>query len=500
MSNFTPGTSVTISAPPIVINGVNAQTGAVVGTASMGPVNQAVLVTGNSFESIFGAPQVRKYDGGTVVAEAALNSTAPLYFVRVTDTNDTAATATVTNGASISGLTTGTGLAGTTVSFATAGKANAITMTVTLGNTSESFINISASNASVFWAAANAAVNTGAGVTRGPSNLVRFSIANATTLPTLPSSVTLTGGNDGVAGVGANSLVGAASSGAGGASGMYALTTLPAQYCVLADCDTTSTYTTQAAFGQQEFMLMGCVLPAGMATQTANAVLDKQSAGLDSFEAVLLQGDWITYSDPTFGLRKVSPQGYWLGTRSSLLPHESVLNKPILGIVGSERSASTGPYSLAETNTLASAGIEVIANPIPAGAAWGCLTGRNTSSVVGAQSDAYSTLTNFLAQTFENAGGPYIGAVNNSQTQAQVTASFNHFLNGLVSQGILALNADGSAPYIVTCSSVNNSQTSEALGNLNVGVQVTYQAIIWNFNVDLTGGPAVVTMTSTINA
>lgn len=499
LTQVTPGTSVTILPPPIVISGVQTQLGAVVGTAPRGPVNIPTLVSGDSFQTTFGVPVPRKFDGGTIVAEAALQSSAPLYFVRVTDGTDAAANATINN-AVLTATSTGSGFNGAVVSFAAAGKANAITATVSLtGSPTESFQNISSTNASVFWSALTAAVNSGVGVLRGPSNIISVgSIANATVLPTLPSSATLAGGSDGASGVTANTLVGTDGT---TKTGMYTLRNLSVQYAVLADCDSSATWTTQSSFGEANFMLMGEVLPAGLSTLTANAVAMKQSAGLDSYNAILINGDWNIYNDPIYGLRKVSPQGFWLGLRSSLMPHESVGNKPITGITDSERTLSAGPPSTPESDTITAAGIEWISLGIPRSAsAWGCITGRNTSSVIGAQSDAYSTMTNFLAATFLKAGGPYIFRPNNTRTQQAVTASFNHFLSGLVTQNILALNSDGSAPYIVTCGTTNNDQTSEALGNLNVSVQVTYQSIIWFFNVSLQGGAAVVTMTSNVSS
>jgi hypothetical protein len=498
ITQITPGASVSITAPPIVIAGVQAQVGAVVGTATKGPVNVATAISGNSFESIFGSPQDRKYDGGTVVSDAALASTggaSTLYFTRVTDGSDTAATATI-NASVLTATSTGSGFNGTVVSFGAGGRANSVTVSISApGANKESFQNLPATNASVFAAAFDAAINAGSGVLRGPSSIIRANSVAMANVPVLPSSVTLTGGTDGVAGVGSNTLVGSDSV---SKSGMYSLRGLGIQYAVLADCDDANTYTTQAAFGEAEFMLMGTVLPSGLASATATSAATKSTMGLDSFNAILLQGDWVSINDTVFGVRKVSPQGFWLGTRASLLPHESVLNKPINGIVGSERSFSGGPYTTPETNTLTTAGIEVIANPIPRGAAWGCIVGRNTSSTIGIQSDSYSTMTNFLAQTLKQAGGPYVGEPNNTKTRQLAVASTTHFLAGLVRQGILALDINGNTPYAVTCDATNNSQDDIVLGNLNLYVQVQYQGIVWYFNVGLLGGSGVtISVTST---
>jgi hypothetical protein len=486
-TTYTPSTSVTVLAPPVVIAGVNTNSAGVVGTATKGPVGVATAITGNQFQSVFGAPVARKYDGGTIVAEAALNGASTIVFVRVSDGTDTVANASINNAALVS-TSTGSGWNGTTVQYIAAGKANAITVAITApGSAIELFQNLPASNAAVFWAAHDLAINAGGGVLRGPSLAVRSNSANATVLPTLPSTATLSGGTDGANLSNASALIGQ-DTGAS-AKGMYALRGSGVSAAVLADCDDATTFTTQAAFGISEFIHMGCVLPAG--STVAGAVAARQSAGVDSFEATVLHGNWLTYNDTTYGLRKVSPQGFWLGTRTSLNPNESALNKPMNGIAGSERQTSGGPFTVAETDALFGAGINVIDNPIPVGAAWGLKGDYNSSSNPATNSDAYTSMTNFLAQTFRKAGGPWVGEANNAQNRSGVAASFSHFLNGLVSNEII-----DAGSYSVVCDLTNNTQDGIVLGYLNVNVNVRYQGIIRFFNVALQGGAGVV-ITST---
>jgi hypothetical protein len=485
MSVFTPGASVTIGNPAVVINGVDPQLSAVVGTASRGPVNVATPVTGSSFQTTFGAPVARKYDAGTIIAEAADNGVNTVFVTRVTDGTDTAASNTVANAFTLSSVSTGSGYNGVVVNYGAGAKSNTITVTVSLaGETTEVYSNLPASNAAVFKVAHDAAINAGAGVLRGPSALIVANSAIMTTLPTLPSSVVLTGGTDG-ANVSSANLIGSDGT---TKTGMYTLRGLGIQFAVLADLDTSSTFTTQAAFGEAEFILMVAVLPSG--TSVANAVTTKASVGLDSDRTVLLHGDWLTLDDGLNGLRKVSPQGFYLGKRASLLPHQSVLNKPMDGIVASERSLSAGPYTVADTDSLFKAGIEVIKNPIPRGSAWGAAGGYTTTSNPATNSDAWATMTNYLAQTLQAAGGQYVGEDNNSDTRDAVVGSISHFLSGLVTKGILAL-VGGKAPYSVTCDDTNNTQDDITLGYLNVLVEVSYQGIIRFFNVSLIGGAGV---------
>src|SRR5271165_2073710 len=97
--------------PPqnMLINGVPTNTIGVVGTAQWGPKNQPVIIGSMAqYASTFGAIQNRKYDAGTTVALAVLQGAANFRVVRVTDTTDTAASATVVTNFVVNALYTGT--------------------------------------------------------------------------------------------------------------------------------------------------------------------------------------------------------------------------------------------------------------------------------------------------------------------------------------------------------------------------------------------------------
>ena len=97
-------------------------------------------------------------------------------------------------------------------------------------------------------------------------------------------------------------------------------------------------------------------------------------------------GDWIYWSDQANALiRLVSPQGFVAGRLANLSPEQSSLNKPLYGVIGTQKSGQPGlgtatTYATADLSVLLGAGIDVIANPQPGGAFWGVRGGHNSSS------------------------------------------------------------------------------------------------------------------------
>jgi hypothetical protein len=97
-------------------------------------------------------------------------------------------------------------------------------------------------------------------------------------------------------------------------------------------------------------------------------VAAKVTAAVDSYAFKYLFGDWIYWNDTVNNqIRLISPQGFVAGRLANLSPEQSSLNKPLYGIVGTQKSYQNQTYSSAELQLLAAAGIDVITNPIPAG-------------------------------------------------------------------------------------------------------------------------------------
>jgi uncharacterized protein len=494
-----PDLYVQIVAPQnLVLNGVPTNVIGVVGTASWGPVNQPVVIgTMADYARNFGPVVARKYDMGTQVATAVQQGAQAFRCVRVSDGTDMAASYALffANGTYAAQLTARySGALGNrvTVWLGTGSAAGSWKLTVGLpGQMPEVFDNIAAPSPAVFWQNLVSAVNNGTGPLRGPSQLVVASLGAATsTVPAAVNAQTLLGGTDG-ASVTASMLVGLDTL---PRTGLYALRGQGCSIGLLADADDSTEWTTQAQFGLAEGVYMILTGPAG--DTIANAVSAKQTAGLDTYAAKLMFGDWIYWDDRTNGmLRLVSPQGFIAGRLANLSPEQSSLNKPLYGVVGSQKAGAPGSgqvatYSAAELAALFQAGIDVISNPQPGGAFWGARCGHNASSNPATNGDNYTRLTNYIAATLAAGMGLYVGQVINAGLLQRVRATQLSFLQALLSQGILG-SVDGSVPFAVICDASNNPASRTSLGYVQSDAQVQFQGINEKFIVNLEGGQTV---------
>ena len=492
--------------PPqnLVLNGVPTNVVGMVGTASWGPVGQPVVVgTMADYARTFGPVMSRRYDMGTQVATAVQQGAQAFRCVRVTDGSDAAAQVSLP-GSTVTFTALYTGTLGNKIALAlTPGSAaNSWRLTISLpGLAPELFDNIVGSGAN-FWIALAAAVNTGAGQQRGPSQLV---VANAggTTAAAALFTTTLGGGtlgSDGATAATAATLVG---SDTAPRTGMYALRGQGCSIGMLADSDDSTQWTTQAGFGLSEGIYMILAGPAG--DTISNAVGVKRAAGLDSYAAKLMFGDWLWWSDQANGaVRLVSPQGFVAGRLANLSPEQSSLNKQLFGVIGSQKSGSPGTgqstsYSAAELAFLLGNGIDVIANPQPAGSFWGVRGGHNSSSNAATNGDNYGRLTNYIAATLAAGMGQYVGQVINSNLFRRIRATQLSFLQNMLNQGLLG-SIDGSLPFSVVCDASNNPNSQTVMGYVQSDAQVRYQAINEKFIVNMEGGQTVQVSRQTLPA
>ena len=495
--------------PPqqLVLNGVASNIIGVVGTATWGPVNEAV-VFGSIAElsAAYGPVTPRKYDLGTQVATAAAQGAAAFVGVRVSDGTDTAAnyallySAAKTFPALLTALYTGSLGNQIGVNLQAGSRYGSWRLVLSLpGIVPEVFDNLDATNGSqAFWQNLVAAVNSGTGALRGPSQLVVASLGQGTTIvPNVINSQTLLSGTDGAANVTWQNLIG---SDGVPRSGMFALRGQSCAMGILADCDNNLGWSSQVAFGLSEGIYMILTGPAGDTVQSA--IANKQTAGVDSHAAKLMFGDWLAWYDGTNQqTRLVSPQGFTAGRLANLAPSNSSLNKQLYGIIGSQSSGSVGSsqtstYSLAELQTLFSAGIDLICNPAPGGSYWAVRCGHNTSSNAAVNGDNYTRLTNYIAATLAAGMGLYVGQLINQTLFSNIRATLLAYLGSLLNEGILG-SVDGSTPYAVKCDLTNNPQTRTALGYVQADVQVIYQGINEKFLVNLQGGAGVQVSSST---
>ena len=270
-------------------------------------------------------------------------------------------------------------------------------------------------------------------------------------------------------------------------TGMYALRNTGCSIGVLADCDTSTAWTTEVAYGYSEGTYMILVGPSG--DTVANAVTVKGTAGIDAYIAKYLHGDWVYFNDTVNGVvRAVSPQGYIAGLMANQSPEQSTLNKQLQGVVGTQRSYSNRVYSSAELQLLGQAGIDVITNPVPGGSYFGARFGHNTSSNPVTNGDNYTRMTNYLAYTFNAGMGKFVGRLQSSQPtdplRQQTGATLSAFLEAMKGQKQID-------DYSVQCDLGNNPANRIALGYLQADVKVRYLSVVEKFLLNLEGGQSV---------
>lgn len=482
--------------PPqtLLLNGVPTDILGIVGSASWGPVGQPVTIGSMAqYSTGFGPVMPRLYDMGTQLATAVQQGAQNFRCVRVTDGTDTAAILTVQSAITLTAIHTGSYGNGISIALSSGSQAGSTRITIALpGNTPEVFDNITGTGAAL-WQAMVLAINTGNGPLRGASQIVTAAYAGGTAAPVAGalSFATGTPGTDGAAAVTAAALIG---NDAVPRTGMYALRGQGCSVALLADASDSTQYTVQAEFGLSEGIYMILTGPSG--DSSANAVSTKAAAGLDSYAAKLMFGDWLYWNDQINAqLRLVSPQGFAAGRLVNLSPEQSSLNKQLYSIAGSQRSGTvssgqTSTYATAELQLLFQSGIDVICNPQPGGNYWGVRCGHNSSSNAAVNGDNYTRMTNYIAATLSAGMGLYVGQVINSTLFQNIRATLLAYLQGMLSEGLLG-STDGSQPFSVICDLTNNPAARTALGYVQADVQVQYQGINEKFIVNVEGGQTV---------
>lgn len=475
--------------PPQVanLNGVPTNIIGVVGTAVWGPVN-APTVIGDmaAYSRQFGAIQARKYDMGTQVATAVLQGANNFRCVRITDGTDVAASiAVLTNCITFTSKYTGSGANGDTVTIAPGSAANSFKATVArAGLTPEVFDNITGAG-NALWVNMATAINSGQSGLRGPSDLIVATAGVGTTAPA-SATYTLTGGIDGATTISGSVLLGQDTV---PRKGMYALRNTFTSVALLADCDDTTTFTSQVSYGLSEGTYMVVTTPAG--DSISAAVTAKTSAGIDSYALKYMLGDWVYFNDTVNGqIRMVSPQGYVAGRLGNSSPEQSTLNKQLYGIVGTQKSSQNLTYSTAELALLGQAGIDVITNPSPGGNYFSCRFGHNSSSDATKNGDNYTRLTNYIAYTLSTGMGIYVGRLQSHTERLNASATIGTFLDNMWQQGMIG-NASGTIPYSVQINDANNPANRVALGYMQSDVKVQYLSVIEKFLINVEGGQSV---------
>lgn len=486
-----PGLYVQVNAPPTVnLAGAPSDIVALVGTATWGPKNSPVAFSDETGASvIFGSMNARKYDLATHIHAAVMQGARNFRAVRVTDGTDVAASAVVqTNGITITSKYTGS--RGNQIQFRLEAGTKAGTTKATVmipGVAPEVFDNIPGS-ANAAWLAIAAAINSGIAGGRKASEIVVATAGASTTTPTYGATVTLASGTDGATSITAATLVG---SDTAPRTGMYALRNTGSAVLVLCDADDSTSWATQAAFCISEMTYGFGVSPSG--DTVANFVTTQESSGLDTPWFKCIFGDWVQMLDTVAGyVRLVSPQSFLAGAKAALGPEKSLLNKRLYGIVGTQKSAANEVYSLADLQLIGQARGDVIVMNPPGGAYPAAAFGRNSSSDQARRQDPYTTMTNYLARSFDAASGlgQFVGELITAGQMAEARDTIGGFLQTEWDFERIG-NAQNTVPYSVQIDGSNNPQSQIELGIEKATVMVQYLSVLEYFLVDFTGGQTV---------
>lgn len=485
-----PGAYIVITPPnAFFLNGVPSNVAGIVGTAPWGPVNSPTTVGNLSqYAGVFGPVQNSRYDAGSALALAALQGANNFKIVRVTDGTDTAAQVVVlTNCITFASKYTGSYGNGITSSVSAGSQAGTFKVIVSApGLVPEAFDNIGLGlSGNAVWVAIANAINNGISALRNPSQII---VATAGVGTTAPATVTyaLAGGTDGATTITGSVLIGQDTV---PRKGMYALRNTGASVATLAGCADSTTWSTQVAYGLSEGTYMVDATPAG--DTIANALSAKATAGIDSYAMKLCMGDWVYWQD-TYNavLRKLSPAAVLVGVLANLSPQNSSLNKPIQGLVATEKTYANQQYSDAELQQLGQAGFDLITNPSPGGAYFSARFGRNTSSNAVIHGDNYTRLTNYIASTLNAGMGKFVGQLQSPTVRRQALDTLGAYFDNLQSQGLIG-DANGGLAYSVVLDKTNNPDSRVALGYMQADIQVKYLSVIEYLILNVMGGQSV---------
>lgn len=368
----------------------------------------------------------------------------------------------------------------------------------TIGGVAEVFPNIPGTN---FWSALQSAINNGLSGVRGPSQIVKASNANnAVGVPTVATQ-TLAGGTDGRAGVTTSTLLG--SDTAQPRTGLYALRNQqpPVGISWIVGCTDSNAISPLKQFGLSDGSAV--LQPFATGTSTATAIAAVATNGVHDPSLTYVK-DWVYFFDSVNNqVRLVPPTAVVAGVWATYSPEQSPLNKTTNLVIGTDRlppNTNAQGYTDSEIGQLASSGITLITNPIPAGTDWGVREGQSTSLDPATQPMEWWRMTSYLARSISGAFGKYVGPVQSQQPndplRQAVKGSLNQFFQELIGLGQI----DGATVICSFSRSASpgmgvNTPASIAQHYLYALCSVTYLSTVRYLILSLQGGTTVVQVT-----
>lgn len=376
---------------------------------------------------------------------------------------------------------------GISVLHTTGSQANTTKVIVSIpGSVPEIFDNITGTGA-VLWKGVADAITLGQSGIRTPSQIVNATAGVGASAAVLPTTVNLTGGTDGAAGVTAAMMLGSDSL---PRTGMYALRKQRCSVANLADNDEPATWPSMTSFALFEGIYMPVAGPAGETIAAAAAA--KAGAGIDTYGLKVLLGDWVYWQDTVNGQQRlVSPAAFVAGLLANQSPENSTLNKQIFGIVGTQKSITGLAYGTGDVQLLVQAGLDVIAAPSAGGTYFGCQTGHNASSNAVLQQDSYTRMTNYIASTIDSGMGVYVGRTQTPTLHRSAKATLDSFFQNLWNAGLIGTPNPNTVPWNAVLDPSNNPQPNVVIGLMVATVQVIYLSIAEKFLINIEGGQSV---------
>jgi hypothetical protein len=363
------------------------------------------------------------------------------------------------------------------------------------GLPTEVFDNIAAGlTGNAIWVGIAAAINSGASGIRPASNLIILTAQSVGIAPLAASTTyTFASGTDGVTTITGLLMIG---QDVVPRTGMYALRGTNIARFDLCDLSDLTLVLTQNSFALDIGAEAICVSP--MSDTITNAAIELGNQGIDSYAVKVIFGDWVVWPDTINQIpqRVTSPQAIAMGIRGNLSPQNSLLNKPIYGIAGTQSSVLNKRYSYADLQALATARMDVIALDPTLTNNFIFRLGINTSSNQVIYDDAYTDVTNFLAKSLVIVASQYVGQTQTADERRRARISLQGFMAFAQQNGIIG-TADNTQAYQVTLDNTNNTQISVALGFQYAYVKAIYLGIVRFFIVNLEGG-ASVTISNTL--
>jgi len=338
------------------------------------------------------------------------------------------------------------------------------------------------------WTNLVSAINNGQSGVRGPSQIVVATVGTSAAAPAL-ATYAFSGGTDGAAGVVDATLVG---TNATPPTGMYALQNANVLTMNLIDHSTPSQWSTMAQFGITYGIFGAGQAAVGSSVASTASLL--ASAGVDNYSFKDLVGDWVYWQDTVNNVQRLlGPATFWAAMRANLAPNQSTLNKPVNGIIGTQRSVQNLLYADSEALAAVQGRLDYLANPAPGGNYFAFQTDMNCSTYAATNSEAYTSMTNFLALTLASNFGWVVGNPQTTDLRGDVNDAITGFLMNLwLNLGYIGnVNAPTQVPFSVQTNAANNPSSQVALGLMQTLVKVTYLSIVRVFVISLQGGGTV---------